>query len=1181
MKQRQIFITLLLVMSLIVSAFTFSSCEVLNGIFGNNGGDDIIDDGSDKEYSVSYESGAEDAVGEAPAATSHKKGSVITIAANPFTREGYNFAGWSYGGKVYAAGDSFTVSKSNVVFVAVWSKIAVDLPETSELPDSFYNADSWEYMTNNDGASLDGGDIPYVMADGSIKFHRANQAIEIGDLTNATVSFMLKATNDFSVWFNSSTKDNANNSSYRLNYAYGQLRIALSSAPEQAAAVIDDSIYVKGGWNRFDIVFSTNDGVCEIKVYINGTRAGLSVGDYTAPAVNVSDDVLTHTQPAMFSTGNYMVVKVWEAHNYVQLKPVAKADENDLPIIACIGASITEGAGAENFYTESYPAQLQNALGGLYNVVNFGNSGKTVNPNLGDESWMNQYQWAGVQAIVPDIAILNIGTNDSKTHNNPNYDDFYTNFKYLVDSLLEVNPEMRIVVCTVPYAYSDIWGISNENIANIIAPVQRDIANEYGLDLIDLYEFSQDKAHLFPDGVHPNTKGYEMFVKIISKAILEGDEALTEEFIASINAEYGPKVPNAYVEVESVVIKDMTLTVTGKTNDEGLLLYVGQGDGKINYTKEITLGDNESFSVSMDLTTLTVSSDWYNVRLYFTDGNYRTISLNELTDGEGGTYGLWSHIPLETTQVQVCSWDEGGVPTLSFSVSEYTKPMNTISVSGGSIVVNGDQILLTVTGNTTDKNAVLLVGPKDDVALYGHALNVADDGSFTITFDLATLTASGDWQNVRLVMADGNNIVVPYDILGVNVDDVFYTSNKKITVKTWGGEKITSLSVENYDASYTLTATEVKFENGKLVFSGVTTNVRTLTAYLYNSKEGNLNFKADAVLNADGSFTVEIDLTQLTIADNEWYYLWTSVNGGDLTKVVYENYDSNEVYMHGFRNYKWAYWEGIAIVYTSTGYKNSITNYSLSEVDGKPVFIIEGYLNDLTIAADTITLRLDKTGGTTQKIDVENLATEAGYFKFVYDLSDLYISEDSTQYKEKAYFVRIFVNGEKHSDINSKWAANQLFAPVNVNGYDYYLMRNNASAYYTLGIVKLEKAAPTPVVNYTGAVLENGKLVLSGTCANISSISVSVYDSNDTSIAVDTIKADAVINSDGTFVAQVDLASVTEGRPWNWYFIMVSVNGADYTNIIVPYDAADSEVVGNRTFSFIDWQGGNTAIQYQ
>ena len=106
--------------------------------------------------------------------------------------------------------------------------------------------------------------------------------------------------------------------------------------------------------------------------------------------------------------------------------------------------------------------------------------------------------------------------------------------------------------------------------------------------------------------------------------------------------------------------------------------------------------------------------------------------------------------------------------------------------------------------------------------------------------------------------------------------------------------------------------------------------------------------------------------------------------------------------MYGFRTYKWAYWEGIAVNYSSTGWKNSVTKVELVNVDGKPTFIIEGYLDDLSIAADTITLRLDKTGGTKQQLDVVNLATEPGYFKFAYDLSDLYISEESAQYAEKA-----------------------------------------------------------------------------------------------------------------------------------------------------------------------------------
>ena len=1028
MKQRHVLLSALLVIALLVSMFAFNSCKLF--------GKDDPDNSGDQGNQVPDEK--PDDPGNKPDDPGNKPDDPGNDPENP----GEN----------------------------------TDVPTLSELDTKFYDASNWVYMTNNDGASLDGGEIPYTMADGSIKFHRANQAIEIGDFTNATVSFMLKATNDFSIWLNSSSIDNANNSSYRLNYAYGQLRIALSSAPEQAAAVISEENYKKGEWNRFDIAFSTVDGVCEIKVYVNGVRAALSAGDNTTPMVSVADNVFTHTQPAMFSTGNYMVVKVWEAHNFIQLKPVAKAEEEDLPIIACIGASITEGAGAENFYTESYPAQLQNALAGQYNVVNFGNSGKTVNPNLGEESWMNQYQWAGVQAIVPDIAILNIGTNDSKTHNNPNYDDFYANFKYLIDSLLEVNPEMRIMICTVPYAYSDIWGISNDNIANIIAPVQRDVAAEYGFELIDLYEFSQNKSHLFPDGVHPNTKGYEMFVKIISKAVLEGAEALTEEFIAGINEAYGPKVPNAYVEVNSVVIKDMTLTITGKTNDDGLQLFVGQqpgNDSYNNYYTNILRSEDDSFTVSFDLTTMPIGGDWYNVRLYYTDGNYHTISLNDLTDGDGGTYGLWSFIPLETTQIQVCSWDEGGIPTLSFSVIEYTKPVHTISISGGSLKAENNQIILTVTGNTTDPNAVLLVGTQDDVSLYGHPLTIAEDGSFTVSFDLATLEASGDWYNVKLFMADGNYIVVPYDILGVNVGDELFSDNRKVVVQTWGGEKILSLSVSNYDSSYTLTATDVKFENGNLVFSGTTENVRTLTAYLYNSKEGILDYKADAVINEDGSFTVEISLAQLTLADGEWYYLWTSVNGGDLIKVVYENYNKGQYYGSGYRVYRWEYWEGIAIAYNSYAY--SITNYSITNVDDKAILTIEGAMKDATIAADTIQLLLDKTKGTTQKIYVDNLATEAGTFKFVYDITNLVDSAVTTQYSEEAYFIRLYVDGSKKADINSRWAAGDLFNTISLAGNTYYFMRNSGSAWNTLGLVKLhthsytsEVTAPTcTVAGYT------------------------------------------------------------------------------------------------------------------
>ncbi|MBQ8414041.1 MAG: hypothetical protein IJX58_02190, partial [Clostridia bacterium] len=558
------------------------------------------------------------------------------------------------------------------------------------------------------------------------------------------------------------------------------------------------------------------------------------------------------------------------------------------------------------------------------------------------------------------------------------------------------------------------------------------------------------------DGVHPNTKGYQMFVKIIEKALLEGDEALTEEFINQINEEYEAKVPNAYVTLDSVVIDNMTLTIKGMSNDKGIQLFVGQKPEHSSAYYPIVLADDGSFEIAFDLRTLAIGSDWYNVRIYFTDGNYYTVSLNDAKNAAGESLALWSWIILENTQIQICSWNEGDIPTLSFKVEEYVKPSFETVITGGSIAEKDGQIILTVTGTTTDPNAVLVVGPKDDVSLYGHALDIAEDGSFTATLDLTTLEISSEWQNASIIMSDGKSKVISYETVGVKVDDVLYSSEakKKIVVHTWGGEKILSLSVEYYDDSYTLTATDVKFENGKLVFSGTTTNVRTLTAYLYNTTEGITDYKADAVLADDGSFTVEIALDQLTMAAGNWYYLWTSVNGGDLTKVVYENYDKSEYYGYGFRTYKWEYWEGIAVNYSNFEY--GVTHASITEVDGKAILTIEGIMKDAAIAADTIKLRLDKTKGTKEVIDIDNLAAEAGHFKFVYDVSNLINSAVSTQYSEEAYFIRLFVNGSKKADLNSRWAAADLFENVIIGNGKYYFMKNGSSSWNTLGIARFE-----------------------------------------------------------------------------------------------------------------------------
>lgn len=46
--------------------------------------------------------------------------------------------------------------------------------------------------------------------------------------------------------------------------------------------------------------------------------------------------------------------------------------------VACVGNSVTYGAGIENRESDCYPAQQQRMLGENYEVVNFGKSGATL-----------------------------------------------------------------------------------------------------------------------------------------------------------------------------------------------------------------------------------------------------------------------------------------------------------------------------------------------------------------------------------------------------------------------------------------------------------------------------------------------------------------------------------------------------------------------------------------------------------------------------------------------------------------------------------------------------------------------------------------------------------------------------------------------------------------------------------
>lgn len=78
---------------------------VLNAIWSNT-------------YKVQYYQ--EGGSGSVPEPKYYETGDVITIPFYRGTKDGYEFGGWSYDGKIYNTGAKITIGNSNVDLVAIW-----------------------------------------------------------------------------------------------------------------------------------------------------------------------------------------------------------------------------------------------------------------------------------------------------------------------------------------------------------------------------------------------------------------------------------------------------------------------------------------------------------------------------------------------------------------------------------------------------------------------------------------------------------------------------------------------------------------------------------------------------------------------------------------------------------------------------------------------------------------------------------------------------------------------------------------------------------------------------------------------------------------------------------------------------------------------------------------------------
>jgi pimeloyl-ACP methyl ester carboxylesterase/lysophospholipase L1-like esterase len=186
--------------------------------------------------------------------------------------------------------------------------------------------------------------------------------------------------------------------------------------------------------------------------------------------------------------------------------------------VACLGASITFGAGLPDREKTCYPAQMQQILGKHYEVRNFGVSGCTLLKH-GDAPYWNTSVFEQAKAFQPDVVVIDLGGNDSKPQNWKFNDEFAADARALLDAFRTLPEKPRVLFCLPMPAFQMTFGINDSVIVNEEIPLLRQIAFETGTELIDLHTSFTGKQAWFADNIHPNAEGAAYMAKIIGEVI--------------------------------------------------------------------------------------------------------------------------------------------------------------------------------------------------------------------------------------------------------------------------------------------------------------------------------------------------------------------------------------------------------------------------------------------------------------------------------------------------------------------------------------------------------------------------------------------------------------------------------------------------------------------------------------
>ncbi len=363
--------------------------------------------------------------------------------------------------------------------------------------------------------------------------------------------------------------------------------------------------------------------------------------------------------------------------------------------ITCIGAS--DVSTPTPYGTPNYPDYLAQMLGYGYKITNCGASGTTM-IKTGNAPYWNTQQFIDSNNSSPNIVIIMLGTNDSKSYNwvnaqteyVPDYNSLIANYQGLAS-----HPTIYLNTLLTVYPPGNYDITSDAIVSGTICPWIQQIGVAHNLPVFDVNASTKNMSQNFPDNIHPDIAGAKVVAQTVFNGLMLAGQpppivsaALNKTVVAS-------SVADGTVAANAVDGDWTTRWSSAYTDNEWIYVDLGSAQN----VNGVDLNWETAYASAFKIQVSNNASTWNDVYSTTTGtGGIQTISFTPtsaryvrmLGVHRATTYGysLWDFTVTTTTPLLPAPWVGQDVGSIGVNGSS-SATSGTFTVSGSGAAIGG------------------------------------------------------------------------------------------------------------------------------------------------------------------------------------------------------------------------------------------------------------------------------------------------------------------------------------------------------------------------------------------------------------------------------------------------------------------------------------------------------------